>query len=57
MAAREASDDPLWPCLARSLLARTVRIGDVTAGRVADVLLNRTRAGHVLGLVVEGRSG
>jgi hypothetical protein len=56
MAAREPSDEPLWPCPARSLLARKVRIGDVTVGRVADVLLNRG-VGHVLGLVVEGRSG
>jgi hypothetical protein len=56
MASRDSTAEPLWPCSARSLLARKVRVGDVNVGRVADVVVNRG-VGHVLGLVVESRSG
>ena len=55
MASRD-SVELVWPCSARSLLGRKVRIGDVNVGSVADVVVNRS-VGHVLGLVVEGRSG
>lgn len=55
MASRDSAE-LVWPCSGRSLLGRKVRVGDVNVGSVADVVVNRS-VGHVLGLVVEGRSG
>ncbi|HWO82058.1 PRC-barrel domain-containing protein [Gaiella sp.] len=55
MASRDSAE-LVWPRSARSLLGRKVRVGDVNVGSVADVVVNRS-VGHVLGLVVEGRSG
>ena len=46
-------EDEACPRTVSGLIGAPVRVGDVTVGRVRDVLLNR-RLGHVLGFSVRG---
>lgn len=55
MAAPRAPEEGAWPRAVLPMIGLPVRIGDVTVGRIADVLFD-PGFGRALGFVVAGRS-